>query len=127
VSGPDIVHTEFGSFNLAPAPGERLIPLNYGTGPAFLSVNLRVTKNYSFGNAPVIQGAQGQPAKRGDKPYTLTFSVAFQNIFNRNNPAVPIGNLSSPFFGLSNASATEAGSASPNNNRRINLSVRLSF
>jgi hypothetical protein len=127
VSGPDTLATEYGLFDLTPEPGQQLIPLNYGTGPAFFVVNLRVTKNYSFGSAPLIQGAQGQPAKRGEKPYTLTTSVSFQNLFNRNNPAVPIGNLSSPLFGQSNASATEAGAASPNNNRRINLSVRLSF
>ncbi|HZI20313.1 MAG TPA: TonB-dependent receptor [Pyrinomonadaceae bacterium] len=126
-SGPDTVATRYGLFDPTPEPGQRLIPLNYGTGPAFFAVNLRVTKNYSFGSAPLVQGAQGQPAKKGEKPYTLTTSVSFQNLFNRNNPAVPIGNLSSPLFGQSNASATEAGAASPNNNRRINFSVRLSF
>ena len=127
VSGPDTIVTEYGLFDPTPEPGQTIIPLNYGTGPAFFAVNLRVTKNYGFGRASLIQGAQGQPARRGEKPYTLTMSVSFQNLFNRNNPAVPIGNLSSPFFGLSNASATEAGASSPNNNRRINLSVRLSF
>jgi len=126
-SGPNIVNTRFGSFNTAPAPGQSLIPLNYATGPAFLSVNMRVTKSYAFGPAPMISGEQGKPAKKGDPPYSLTVSVSFQNIFNRNNPAVPIGNLSSPLFGQSNASATEAGAASPNNNRRINLSVSLEF
>ena len=127
VSGPDTVATKYGLFDLTPEPGRRLIPLNYGTGPAFLAVNLRVTKNFSFGPAPLIKGAAGEPAKKGERPYTLTLSASFQNLFNRNNPAVPIGNLSSPLFGQSNASATEAGASSPNNNRRINLSVRLSF
>lgn len=126
-SGPNIVNTRFGNFNTSPAPGETLIPLNYATGPAFLSVNMRFTKNYSFGPAPMISGEKGKPAKKGEPPYTLTVSLSFQNIFNRNNPAVPIGNLSSPLFGQSNASATEAGAASPNNNRRINISVALEF
>jgi Carboxypeptidase regulatory-like domain/TonB dependent receptor len=125
--GPKIVNTRFGSFNTDPAPGQSLIPLNYATGPAFLSVNMRFTKSYAFGPTSMISGEQGKPAKKGDPPYTLTMSVSFQNIFNRNNPAVPIGNLSSPLFGQSNASATEAGAASPNNNRRINLSVSLEF
>jgi hypothetical protein len=45
-----IVCTPFGNFNLRPAPGEALIPRNFGEGPAFLSVNMRISKTWNFGD-----------------------------------------------------------------------------
>jgi carboxypeptidase family protein/TonB-dependent receptor-like protein len=47
-----IVCTPFGNFNLNPAPGESLIPRNFGEGPGFFSVNLRITKTWAFGDLP---------------------------------------------------------------------------
>ncbi len=44
--------TRFGNFNLTPAPGEEIIPRNFGQGPAFFAVNLRVTKTFGFGTVP---------------------------------------------------------------------------
>lgn len=41
--------TRFGNFNLRPLPGETLIPRNYGDGPGSLSVNLRVSRTFQFG------------------------------------------------------------------------------
>jgi hypothetical protein len=58
--------------------------------------------------------------------YNLTFSVSARNIFNRVNLAPPIGNLSSPLFGESNALAGgpySYGSAT----RRIDLQALFSF
>jgi hypothetical protein len=46
----NIVCTPFGNFNLRPAPGEALIPRNFGEGPAFLSVNMRISKTWNFGD-----------------------------------------------------------------------------
>ncbi len=47
--GPNIVCNKFGMFNLNPAPGAALIPRNYGNGPAYYSVNLRLSKTWGFG------------------------------------------------------------------------------
>ncbi len=58
--------------------------------------------------------------------YNLTFSVSARNVLNRVNLAPPIGNLSSPLFGESNALAGgpySFGSAT----RRIDLQVQFSF
>jgi len=46
----NIVCTRFGNFNLRPAPGEALIPRNFGQGPSFLSVNMRISKTWNFGD-----------------------------------------------------------------------------
>jgi hypothetical protein len=70
-----------------------------------------------------------------DKPYNLTLLVRAQNLLNRNNPGLPIGNLSSPLFGQSNNSAGffgffgggGGGGNASTGNRRIELGVRFSF
>lgn len=61
--------------------------------------------------------------------YNLTISANARNLFNRENLAAPIGNLSSPLFGTSNALA--GGGFGPGgssaSNRRIDLQVQFSF
>jgi hypothetical protein len=46
----NIVCTQFGNFNLRPAPGEALIPRNFGEAPGFVSVNMRISKTWNFGD-----------------------------------------------------------------------------
>ncbi len=61
----NIVCTKFGNFNLRPALGEALIPRNFGQGPGFVSVNMRVSKTWNFGaihssSAANQRGTEGQ-------------------------------------------------------------------
>jgi hypothetical protein len=58
--------------------------------------------------------------------YNLTFSVSARNLFNNVNLATPIGNLSSPLFGQSNAIAGGPYSGFPGN-RRLDLQMTFSF
>jgi hypothetical protein len=143
--------TRFGDFDLNPAPGQELIPRNYGMGPSFFSVNLGISRAIAFGNMPAPAAApqaaaagSGQaaaPAQSGaarpssgpapEKRYTVTFSVNIQNLLNTTNLANPIGNLSSPRFGESFSTAGSfgfgpSGSAAAGN-RRIQLQVRFGF
>ncbi|MDQ2936600.1 MAG: carboxypeptidase regulatory-like domain-containing protein [Acidobacteriota bacterium] len=67
----NIVCTRFGNFNLRPAPGEALIPRNFGEGPGFISINMRVSKTWNFGaihsataSNRAGQEAQGQAGQR---------------------------------------------------------------
>jgi hypothetical protein len=48
-SGSNIVVTRWGTFDTAPKAGERIIPINYGTGPGFFEMNLRLSKTFAFG------------------------------------------------------------------------------
>ena len=142
----NVRRTEFGDFDLAPAPGQELIPRNYGLGPSFFSVNLGINRSFAFGNipaapAPASTGA-AKPAAPGnaaapasgagpEKRYTLTLSVNIQNLLNTTNLQNPIGNLSSPRFGESFSTAGgfgfgPSGSAAAGN-RRIQIQVRLGF
>jgi len=62
-SGPNkpanIICTPFGNFNLQPAPGEQLIPRNYGTSPGYFNVNLSLNKTWTFGTIHSAHAAAG--------------------------------------------------------------------
>jgi len=74
------------------------------------------------------RGGGGGPfgGERSNQKYSLTFSVNARNLLNHTNPALPIGNLSSPLFGSSVALA-----GGPFNtqsaNRRIDMQVMFAF
>ncbi|MCA1567937.1 MAG: carboxypeptidase regulatory-like domain-containing protein [Acidobacteria bacterium] len=110
---PGIVFTRFGAFDPEPAPGQRMIPRNYGEGLGFFSVNLRVTKTFGFGGGP--RGASARAQER----YNLLFSLQVQNLFNHTNLGSPVGNLSSPFFGQPYSTAGDG--------RRVEAQTRFSF
>lgn len=67
--------TPFGNFKLAFTPGDVMIPRNFGQGPGSTTVNLRVSKTWSFGsegsnannqqNRPDGQRQDGQRAAMG--------------------------------------------------------------
>jgi hypothetical protein len=178
----NFVCTRFGNFKLNPGPNDQIIPRNFGNGPGFFSVNMRISKTWNFGDVHSSakttaaasssperggggggRGGQGGGGGRGgagggpggipgfnpgrggggqggglpggggpEKRYSLTFSVNFQNLFNHNNPATPIGNLSSPLFGESTATGGGFGGFGPGGsasagNRRIQAQVRFNF
>ncbi|MFN7992620.1 MAG: TonB-dependent receptor [Bryobacteraceae bacterium] len=58
--------------------------------------------------------------------YNITLGISARNLFNRVNLASPIGNLSSPLFGTSNALAGGFFSTATAN-RRIEMQLRFSF
>jgi hypothetical protein len=112
-----VVKTAFGAFDLAPLPGQTIIPRNYGVGPALVSLNLRVAKTFKL----------GKEAKGKRDPMELTFTALSRNLLNHPNLALPDGNLSSPYFGESTALVSGGGGNSASGNRRIELQCRLAF
>lgn len=157
---PDTISTSLGLFNLSPLPGEELVLRNFGTSAAFFSVNLRVSKTIEFGRtgaklqtspARTTDDSKSPPADRkvsvgsttttqrsdffgktsAESRYKLTFSILGRNLFNRTNPGISIGNLSSPLFDQANSLAPPFGfgenTESSAANRRLELQVRLIF
>ena len=51
-SRPGLVRYNNVLLDPSPAPGEPIIPRNFGQGPGFFSVNLRVSKTFGFGSLP---------------------------------------------------------------------------
>jgi hypothetical protein len=56
---PTVVCTRLGTFNLNPATVSEMIPRNFGEGPPFFSVNLRVGKTWGFGGGGASAAAAG--------------------------------------------------------------------
>ena len=141
------------SFNCTEADPNTIVPINCAQAPARFSVNLRLSKTFGFGkknetagNAGAGQmsggtfgrgpggGGRGGPGggrgpfggdSSGQK-YSLTVAVAARNIFNKVNVANPVGVITSPIFGESNALAGGPfGSSSYN--RRIDLQMTFNF
>lgn len=118
-----------------------VIPRNYGTGPGFATVNLRLTRTFGFGgeaNGGGNNAGGGGGGMRGmmggggssSKKYNLTFSLNAQNLLNNVNVGSPIGNLSSTLFGQSNSIGGGfgfGGGSSSAFNRRIEAGIRFSF
>jgi hypothetical protein len=117
LSRTSVRQTAFGAFDIAPAPGQTLIPRNYGVGPGLFSLNLRLAKSFKL----------GKEVKGKRDPMELTFTALSRNLINHPNLALPVGNLSSTLFGQSTALVAGGGGNSASGNRRIEFQVRLSF
>jgi len=134
-TGPNIVATQWGTFNATPQQGQTVIPPYYGSGPGRFALNMRVSKTIGFGREIKGAGNSGGPGGMGgpgggrgpgggprggfggasggpiglggatNRRYSLTFSVNARNIFNNINYAPLVGNLSSPIFGQPNSIA----------------------
>ena len=141
LSRPGVLVTRFGAFDPNPAPGQAIIPRNYGEGPGFFSVNLRLSRTFGFGGRQQDRrasgggdggaggrnygGGRGGPGalRMGGgmhgifadastgERYNLTVAISARNLFNTVNLASPVGNLTSPIFGQSNSIAGGYGPA----------------
>ena len=146
----------FPAFDVTPAPGQPLVPVNFGNGPSQFTFNVRLAKTIGIG--PKLEtgdnqggpqaggphpgerrgggGGRGGPGGRGGGPfsigsqsgqrYSITISANARNLFNFVNQGPRIGNLTSSLFGQSNSLA-----GGPFNtqaaNRRVDLQMMFSF
>jgi len=115
-------------------PGDTIIPRNYGHGPREVSMNLNLSKTFSFGlpansgtekaNGGDSNRSEQQRNRRGffqgltDRRYGLTFSLDVFNLLNHTNFGEFNAVVTSPLFGRPNRA---------NDARRIHLGVSLSF
>ncbi|HEX6184372.1 MAG TPA: carboxypeptidase regulatory-like domain-containing protein [Pyrinomonadaceae bacterium] len=65
LSRESVRRTAFGDFDLDPLPGSAVIPRNYGRGPGFYSVNMRVSKTIGFGEVAAPRPGAGGAAGGG--------------------------------------------------------------
>ncbi len=73
--------TPFGNFKLTFAPGDVMIPRNFGEGPSSTTVNMRVSKTWSFGseggsNARNRQDQQGNQQADGRRNTMMSGGMA---------------------------------------------------
>ncbi len=72
LSLPGVVQTAWGTFDPNPQPGMAMIPRNFGEGPSQFTVNLRLSRSWSFGERAsggsmpsMMGGGQGSPGEGG--------------------------------------------------------------
>ncbi len=145
--------TPLGTFDSMPIPGERIVPINYATGPGRFTMNVRLSKTFGFGRKAEggrrsggsdMGGGGGGPRGGGprgafgmagggfglsgasDRRYSLTFTVSARNLFNDVNLATPNGTLGSPLFARSNGLAGGPFGSSASN-RRLDLEASFNF
>jgi hypothetical protein len=150
-AGPNIVATEFGTFNIAPASGQAVLPVNYLTGPGQFAMNARISKTFGFGKVEEGGGGFGgrhhrrrggglggrglsggggggffRPGSAENHRFQLEVGAMVHNLFNKVNLGTPIGNVTSPLFGqsISLARGFFGGNAA---NRSINFFLRFNF
>jgi hypothetical protein len=152
----NIYCTPLGTFDATPTAGEKIAPINYGTGPSHTTVNLRLTRTFGFGpktkgstgnqdsgggpggggggrgggmrGGPIFGGRPGGPPSAGsDHRYSVSFSVSARNAFNKVNFGNPSGILGSRFFDTPNGLASNGPFSNGAANRRIDLIATFNF
>jgi hypothetical protein len=154
-TGTAVSCTALSSFSVT-ATSAGQVPVNLCTGPGNATFNLRLSRTFGFGAESKggggggggphmggprgggpggglgprgLSGGGGNPFNFGgstNRRYNLTFSISARNLLNSANPGLPVGNLSSPFFGQS-ISIAGGPFSSASANRRIDLQVMFSF
>ena len=154
VSGPqnNVYCTSLGTFDVLGRG--KLLPINYGTGPAHFVLNLRFTKTFGFGSkaksssgqeqgggpgagggrrggggrgGPLFGGGPTMMSANSDRRYNLTLGVNARNVFNNVNAANPNAVVGSRLFDVPNS--LQGGPFSPGSaaNRKIELQATFSF
>jgi hypothetical protein len=149
-----VLDTEYGLLNTT--GNGLIIPRNYGEGPSFASLSLRISRMIPFKKAKAATPAGGPggggPPMMGGGDHGgggmmgrgfgggpgLTVSISVSNVLNRKNEGTPVGNLTSPLFGQSTSLAGffmgfgpggfgGGGGGGEAGNRRIELQLRANF
>ncbi len=148
-TGPNIVVTSLGTFNIDPAVGQAVVPVNYLVGPSQFNMFARISKTFGFGKVADGSGMGGghyhrhggglggrglsssnqSPFRHGNSEshrYQIEVGAMVRNLFNHPNLGTPVGNVTSPLFGqsLSLAGGFFGGSSA---NRSVNFFLRFGF
>ena len=129
LSRPSVYRTRWGTFDADPLPGQKIIPINYGTGPSVAMLQLLFSRTTSFGPR-ITDPSAPAPAKGArqevHRKYQMDLGIEAQNILNIVNGGPPVGVLGASLFGHSTSLATTQFT-DPQANRIIYLKMSLTF
>jgi hypothetical protein len=63
----DLVESRWGNFDVNPKPGQTIIPRNFGEGPGFFAVNLRIGRSFAFGDTEASRAAAARQQQQRDQ------------------------------------------------------------
>ena len=156
-NSPTVKQTAFGCFDSNPQPGEKILPINFLTGPGRFTLNLRLSKTFGFGKKleTAKSGAVGGPGAGGTFGRGPGGPPGQRGGFGGRGPGGPDGNntnhrysltfsvstrnifnhvnLDTPVGNLSSSlfglsnGLARAPFSQPTSNRRIDLQATFSF
>ena len=148
---PGLIETKYGLLDPSPMAGERIVPRNYGRGPAQINLNLRIAKTIGLGRerggaaagdarpagpANTMQAASGRGlggligTPSTAHRFNLSIGLSIRNLLNHTNPGPIDGNITSPLFGFANQIAggqNGEGFYETANNRRLESQIKLTW
>lgn len=63
----DLVESRWGNFDVNPKPGQTIVPRNFGEGPGFFAVNLRIGRSFAFGDTEASRAAAARAQQQRDQ------------------------------------------------------------
>jgi hypothetical protein len=121
-------------YNGLPAPGEKVIPINLGTGPSQAYANLGLGKMFHFGpkpETPAVTDATRSSSSSATTAttvgrYSIEITMYVRNAFNQVSYATPVGVIGAPYpqsYFLHSLGLAVAGPA----NRQVYFSAHFNF
>jgi len=97
-----VKQTPYGCFDANPQPGEKIVPINFLTGPRKITLNLRMSKSFGFGKKAEAAntGAGGGPGAGGTFGRGPGGPPGQRGGFGGRGPGGPDGNLSNHRYSL---------------------------
>jgi len=101
-TSPTVKQTPYGCFDSNPQPGERIVPINFLTGPAKFTLNLRLSKSFGFGKKAesANTGPGGGPGAGGTFGRGPGGPPGQRGGFGGRGPGGPDGNITNHRYSL---------------------------
>ncbi len=101
-NSPTVKQTAFGCFDSNPQPGEKIVPVNFLTGPGRFTLNLRLSKTFGFGKKleTARSGAGVGPGASGTFGRGLGGPPGQRGGFGGRGPGGPDGNSTNHRYSL---------------------------
>jgi hypothetical protein len=101
-ASPTVKSTPYGCFDSNPQPGEKIVPVNYLTGPGKFTLNLRLSKSFGFGKKAEAAnaGAGGGPGAGGTFGRGPGGPPGQRGGFGGRGPGGPDGNITNHRYSL---------------------------
>jgi Carboxypeptidase regulatory-like domain len=102
ICSPTVKQTPYGCFDSNPQPGEKIVPINFLTGPGKFTLNLKLSKSFGFGkkSEATNTGPGGGPGAGGTFGRGPGGAPGQRGGFGGRGPGGPDGNITNHRYSL---------------------------